>query len=87
MKPAMIIWATKWPTPCARACPRTAKTQATNLGVRLGAQLLGLGTWAMRGGQPGRSAAHAQFSRSDERPMPIWWLELAARAGYQPVRP
>ena len=39
---------------------RVAKTQATSLGLSLGAQLLGLGEAGQRGGQPGHATAVAQ---------------------------
>ncbi|WP_288483543.1 M48 family metallopeptidase [uncultured Acidovorax sp.] len=63
---------------------RLAKTQATNLGVRLGAQLLGLGDLGNAAANLGGQLLTLKFSRSDETDADLVGLELAARAGYQP---
>ena len=63
---------------------RLAKTQATNLGVRLGAQLLGLGDLGNAAAGLGAQLLTLKFSRSDETDADLVGLELAARAGYQP---
>ena len=63
---------------------RLAKTQATNLGVRLGAQLLGLGDLGNVAASLGGQLLTLQFSRSDESDADLVGLELAARGGYQP---
>lgn len=63
---------------------RLAKTQATNLGVRLGAQLLGLGDLGNAAASLGAQLLTLKFSRSDETDADLVGLELAARAGYLP---
>ena len=63
---------------------RLAKTQATNLGVRLGAQLLGLGDLGNAAASLGAQLLTLKFSRSDETDADLVGLELAARGGYQP---
>ncbi len=63
---------------------RLAKTQATNLGVRLGAQLLGLGDLGNAAAGLGAQLLTLKFSRSDETDADLVGLELAARAGYRP---
>ncbi|AYM98074.1 M48 family peptidase [Acidovorax sp. 1608163] len=63
---------------------RLAKTQATNLGVRLGAQLLGLGDLGNAAAGLGAQLLTLKFSRSDETDADLVGLELAARAGYKP---
>ena len=63
---------------------RLAKTQATNLGVRLGAQLLGLGDLGNAAAGLGAQLLTLKFSRSDETDADLVGLELAARAGYLP---
>ena len=64
---------------------RIAKTQATNLGLRLGAQLLGLGDLGHLAANLGGQLLTLQFSRSDESDADLVGLELAARAGYHPA--
>ncbi len=61
-----------------------AKSQATNLGLSLGAQLLGLGDLGNMAVKMGAQLLTLQFSRSDESDADLVGLELAARAGYNP---
>ena len=63
---------------------RLAKTQATNIGLRLGSQLLGLGDLGNAAASLGGQLLTLQFSRSDERDADLVGLELAARGGYDP---
>ena len=63
---------------------RLAKTQGTNLALRLGSQLLGLGDLGNAAASLGGQLLTLQFSRSDESDADLVGLELAARAGYQP---
>ena len=64
---------------------RLAKTQGTNLALRLGSQLLGLGDLGQAAASLGGQLLTLQFSRSDESDADLVGLELAARAGYQPA--
>ncbi len=64
---------------------RLAKSQATNIGLRLGAQLLGLGDLGQAAANLGGQLLTLQFSRSDESEADLVGLELAARAAYQPA--
>jgi len=63
---------------------RLVKTQATNLGLRLGAQLLGLGDLGNVAASLGGQLLTLKFSRSDETDADLVGLELAARAGFNP---
>ena len=63
---------------------RLAKTQATSLGLSIGAQLLGLGDLGNAAANLGTQLLSLQYSRSDESEADLVGLELAARAGYNP---
>jgi len=63
---------------------RLVKTQATNFGLRLGAQLLGLGDLGNAAASLGGQLLTLKFSRSDETDADLVGLELAARAGFNP---
>ena len=63
---------------------RIAKTQGTNLALRLGSQLLGLGDLGNVAASLGGQLLTLQFSHSDESDADLVGLELAARGGYQP---
>ena len=63
---------------------RIAKTQGTNLALRLGSQLLGLGDLGQAAAGLGGQLLTLQFSRSDESDADLVGLELAARGGYNP---
>ena len=64
---------------------RIAKTQGTNLALRLGSQLLGLGDLGNAAAGLGGQLLSLQFSRSDESDADLVGLELAARGGYDPA--
>ena len=63
---------------------RLAKSSATNLGLRLGAQLLGLGDLGNVAAGLGTQLLTLRFSREDESEADLVGLELAARAAFQP---
>lgn len=63
---------------------RIAKTQGTQMAVRLGSQLLGLGDLGQAAASLGGQLLTLQFSRADESEADLVGLELAARGGYQP---
>ncbi|KAB2888353.1 MAG: M48 family metallopeptidase [Burkholderiaceae bacterium] len=63
---------------------RLAKSQATSIGLSLGAQLLGLGDLGNAAANLGTQLLTLKFSRTDETDADLVGLELAARAGYDP---
>ena len=63
---------------------RIAKSQATGIGLSLGAQLLGLGDLGNMAANLGTQLLTLKFSRTDESEADLVGLELAARAGYDP---
>ncbi len=63
---------------------RLAKSELTNLGLRLGAQLFGLGQMGDIAAGLGTQLLTLKYSRDDETEADLVGLELAARAGYQP---
>lgn len=63
---------------------RIAKTQATGLGLSLGAQLLGLGDLGRVAADLGTQLLSLKFSREDETEADLVGLELAARAAFDP---
>ena len=63
---------------------RLAKSSATDLGLRLGAQLLGLGDLGNVAAGLGSQLLTLRFSREDESEADLVGLELAARAAFQP---
>jgi Zn-dependent protease with chaperone function len=63
---------------------RLAKTQATSIGLSLGAQLLGLGDLGNVAANLGTQLLSLKFSREDETEADLVGLELAARAAFRP---
>ncbi len=63
---------------------RLAKTQATSLGLSLGARLLGLGQLGDVAADLGTQLLTLKYSRDDETEADLVGLELGARAGYDP---
>jgi len=63
---------------------RLAKTQATGLGLSLGAQLLGLGDLGNMAANLGTQLLSLKYSRDDETDADLVGLELAARSAYLP---
>jgi len=63
---------------------RLAKSQATGIGLRLGAQLLGLGQVGDMAAGVGTQLLTLKFSRNDETEADLVGLEIAARGAYQP---
>lgn len=63
---------------------RLAKSSATNLGLRLGAELLGLGNLGAAAADLGSQLLTLKFSREDESEADLVGLELAARGGFSP---
>ena len=63
---------------------RIAKTEATNLGLRLGAQLLGLGQIGDVAANLGTQLLSLKYSRDDETEADLVGLEIAARAAFKP---
>lgn len=63
---------------------RLAKTQATSIGLSLGAQLLGLGDLGNVAANLGTQLLSLRFSREDEAEADLVGLELAARAAFRP---
>jgi Zn-dependent protease with chaperone function len=64
---------------------RLAKSTATNLGLRLGAELLGLGGLGAAAADMGSQLLTLKFSREDESEADLVGLELAARGAFQPA--
>jgi Zn-dependent protease with chaperone function len=63
---------------------RLAKSQATGIGLRLGAQLLGLGQVGDAAASIGTQLLTLKYSRDDETEADLVGLEIAARGAYQP---
>ena len=63
---------------------RIGKTQATSMGLSLGAQLLGLGDLGNVAAKLGTQLLSLKFSRDDESEADLVGMELAARSGFPP---
>ena len=63
---------------------RLAKTQATSMGLSIGARLLGLGDLGDLAANLGTQLLALKFSREDETEADLVGLELAARGAYDP---
>ena len=63
---------------------RLGKTQATSIGLSLGAQLLGLGDLGNVAAKLGTQLLALKYSREDESEADLVGLELAARSGFAP---
>lgn len=63
---------------------RMGKQAATNIGINLGAQLLGLGNTGAQIASMGGQLLSLKFGREDESEADLVGMELAARAGYNP---
>ena len=63
---------------------RIGKTQATSMGLSIGAQLLGLGDLGNVAAKLGTQLLSLKFSRDDESEADLVGMELAARSGFPP---
>ncbi|MEZ5662624.1 MAG: M48 family metallopeptidase [Burkholderiaceae bacterium] len=63
---------------------RVAKSSATDIGLRLGAALLGLGDLGNMAAGMGSQLLSLKYSRDDETDADLVGLELAARGAYRP---
>jgi Zn-dependent protease with chaperone function len=63
---------------------RMGKSAATNIGISLGAQLLGLGNTGAQLANMGGQLLSLRFGREDESEADLVGMELAARAGHNP---
>jgi Zn-dependent protease with chaperone function len=63
---------------------RVAKSQATSMGLSIGARLLGLGDLGDVAANLGTQLLSLKFSRDDETEADLVGLELAARGAYEP---